>query len=458
MAMWRGARHKKKSGLVTTLGAGENTSRTAFEISKSESSYSRNISSRNYPALSVRPGRVNAFTSITTPNALSNRNNEYPHILDGTTWKRWDGNAWQNVQAGMADAPAKFLEFNTEAARYTICVDGTNKKSWNGTTVANITGGPATTLYTVDDYRLYALLGSVLKCSAEGSITDWTTANDADSIPLTGMIGTETAITSYKDTVICWSEHTMHVLYGNDPYDFYLSDLVEVGCISDRSVINHNGILYWLDFGKYMKFTGGKPQEIGQKVKEYLENINTTYKTKCVSGKHGKYIYLSIPYGPTATENNITLEYDTELDKWFVSNSGYVDFTNIGEFFYGVDSSGQLYKINSGTDDNGTPISWEYITGVWMAGALSQKKTISDYWIVFDLPAASSLILSYSKTINADDFIVLKTFTGSNTEQNLRVQVSTRELVNIDWYRLKFSGVGPCSIYYLEEQLKIKAR
>lgn len=439
------------------MGDGENQSVSPFEIKKSEASYSRNTSSRNYPALSVRPGRADAFAVITTPNALGQRNNEYPHVQDGTVWKRWNGSAWTNVQTGLTSATGKFLEFNTEAKRYTVLVNGTDAYSWDGSTAASISGAPATKLYTVDDYRLYALLGSVLKCTAAGSITDWTTADDADSIAITGMVGVGTAIASFNDAIICWSEQSMHVLYGNDPYDFDLADPMGYGCISDRSIVELNKVLYFLDYGKYMRYAGGSPQEMSQKVRGYLEGINTTYKDKCVAGKHGKYIYLSIPYG-SATTNNLTLEYDTEWDAWYPMDRGYVDFVNIGEYFYGVASDGKLYKINSGTTNAGTAISWSHITGVWNQGTVSQKKTLSDLWAIVDLPTTSTLAVYYSTTVDGDDFALLYTFTGSATEQMTRIQVPTTAIQNVNWYRLKFAGTGPCTIHSLEENFRVNSR
>lgn len=439
-----------------SIGDGENTYLNKLNIKRSESSYSRNTSSRNYPAFSVCPGRVNAFSSITTPNGLGQRNNEYPHVLDGTTWKRWDGSQWQNVQTSMANAKAKFLEFNTEAKRYTVFVDGTNRKAWDGSSVTDLANAPATRLYTVDDYRLYALDGSVLKCSVAGSITDWTTADDADTITITSMKGDGTAIATYNDTVICWSENTMHILYGNDPYDFELSEALEDGCISDRTVIEHNKKLYFLDFGQFKVYTGGIPREISQKVKTYLEGINLTYKHLCCAGKDGRYIYLSIPYG--STSNNLTLEYDTETQNWYVRDEAYVDFVNIGGYLYGVASDGNLYKMNSGTDNNGTAISWSWVSGAWNNNTVSQKKVVGEYWLSLDLPTNSTLSMSYSTTVDGDDFTLLNTFTASSTEQVTRVQVPTSVMQNINWRRIKFEGTGPCTIYEIEENLRIKAR
>ena len=457
MVYWGGKlKYQVKPGKPYTIGGGENTFLSPFNIDQSESSYSRNMTSRQYPGASVRLGSQHAFLPITTPNALGQRNNQYPHVQDGTTWKRWDGSEWQTVQGSLTSAAGKFIEFNTETARYTALFNGTNKYAWDGSSVTTLTDAPATNLVAVDDYRVYALLGTNLKCSAAGSITDWTTANDADTIALTSAKGAGTALTSYNDTIIAWTEQSMHVLFGNDPYDFYIPDPSDDGCISDRSVIEHNKVLYFLDYGMYKAYNGGKPKEISQKVKTYLDGINTTYKAKCAAGKHGKYIYLSIPYGATA--NNLTLEYDTELNLWFPHSKGYVDFVNIGESFYGVDSDGELWEVNSGTDDEGTAISWEYISGVKNQGAVSQKKVISDIWLVLDLPATSTMTISYSTTVDASDFVVLYTFAGSATEQMTRVQVPTTALQNIDWYRLKYAGTGPCTIHFIEENLRIKGR
>jgi hypothetical protein len=453
MAYWqkRPQSQIKPSGLIR-LGDGENTAVPAYEIARSESSESRNTSSRKYPALSTIPGVTSTLSTITTPNAAGVRNNEYAHVQDGTVWKRWDGSAWQEVAAGLANAKGKFVEFNTEAKRYTVLMNGTDKKAYDGTTVTDLTDAPETNLICVDDFRIYALKGSTLSCSAESSVTDWTTVNSADSFSLTGMVGEGTAIATYNDTVIAWSEQTMHVVYGNDPYDFYPTDPMSYGCISDKSVLQHEGKLYFLGHGKYYAYTGGKPAEISQKVRKCLEGINTVYKSLCAAGKHGKYIYLSIPYG-TSTVNNLTLEYDTEWGKWYVRNVGYSDFFNIGEYLYGITPTGTIYRLNTGD----TTESWYHITGVITHDTIMQKKVLSNLWLSINLPIGSTLTVSYS-TAESGDFTVLYTFTASASDQNVRVQVPTTALQNIDKYRLKFEGTGPCEIHYMEECLRIKGR
>lgn len=448
-------------------GDGINTYQTPFEISRSEAVSMLNMSNQNYPAISVRPGRAYAFGSsavpATTCNALGSRGstgNSYAHVVDGSVWKYWaSSDAYVNVCTSGISAPSKILEFNTELARYTLLAGSSFLQYYNGSTVATSTGAPQTNLYAIDDYRLYALIGSVLKCSASGSITDWTTVDDSDSITITSMVGSGTAIKAYNDMVICWGDQTMHILYGNDTADFELSDPIQNGCVSDRSVIIHNGVLYFMDYNKFMQFTGGLPVEISQKARAYLESINYTYKSKIVSIPVGKYILISIPYGASATTNNLTLEYDTELQKWYVWNVGFLDYTQIGEYTYAVDTSGYIWKLNSGTSDGGTAIAWEISFGVWNSLPARPRKVISDVWAIVDLPVSSTMTVYYSTTVDStSDWTSLYSFTASANEQNTRIQIPTSVLQSVAWYRLKISGTGPATIHYLEPYVRLKER
>lgn len=466
MAYWEPLGTELQPEDIIRPGLGINTYQTPFEIQRGESISMLNMSNRKFPAISVRPGRTYEFGSSSVPattcNALGLRgttNFNYAHVVDGSIWKYWaSSDAYINVSTSGISATAKILEFNTEANRFTLVAGSSFLQYYDGSTVSTSTAAPQTSLYAIDDYRLYALSGSVLKCSAAGSITDWATVDDADTIAITSMVGVGTAIKAYNDMIISWGEQTMHILYGDDPNNFQLADPIHNGCVSDRSVIIHNNILYFMDYNKFMQFTGGIPVEVSQKVKTYLENINYTYKDKIASGQVGKYILISIPHGSTATDNNLTLEYDTELGNWYVWNTGFKDFTNIGENTYAVDTSGYIWKLNTGTDDDGTAITWEITFGPWDGLPARPRKTISDIWAIVDLPTSSTMTISYSKTVDNDDFATLGTFTADADEQNTRIKVPTNYLSSINWYRIKLSGTGACTIHYLEPYSRVKRR
>lgn len=462
MALWGKTNLRNKLKPVTTrLGDGVNFFGTPYEIKKSDAWDSRNTSSRNYPALSVRPGTTVMYgtgtSAITTLNAAGVRNGTTVHIVDGTAWKYWGGSSFTSV-ATVTSATGKILEFNTETERLTLLFNGTDKKSWNGSGApTDLTQAPATKLICVDDYRLYALKDSILYCSAIGSVSDWTTVDDADQFPITGMEGVGTAICAYNDMVIAFSDKTMHILYGNDSTDWQLMDPIRCGCVSDRSVVEKNGLLYFMDYNEIKQFTGGIPVNVSQRVRKYLEGIAYTYKEKICSGSWGKYLYWSIPYG-NVTNNNITLEYDTELKLWYPHDKGYLSFYNVGNDLYGITTAGVAEKLNQGTADGSTAISWSHTTGVWNAPPVKVKKTLSNMWMLIDLPTSSTLTVSYSTTEDANDFTTLHTFTASSVEQNVRVQVPTTALQNVSFFRLKFAGSGPCTIHFIEEDLRINSR
>ena len=443
-------------------GDGINTFQTEFEIKKSELVSGLNISNRKYPALSSRPGMTKSFGTQSSPIAnfrgATSRNNSELQIVTGTTWQSWNGSAFANLATGLAATTANFVEFSaSDGTKYTVLVNGTQKKSWDGSSVVDLTQAPASKLYCVDDYRLYALDGTIIKSSALDDITDWTTVNDADENPCSGMLGTGTAIAAYNDMVIAWSEQTMHILFGNDPFDYELSDPIDAGCVSHRSVIKHDGVLYWVGINKIYAFTGGKPIVVSQKIRKYLENINYTYKDLIVSGEWGKYIYFSIPY-TTSTTNNITLEYDTELGTWYVWNVGFSSFASIGQGLYGITPAGVINLTQQGSTDTGENISWEAVFGTWESKPLRQPKVLSELYFVLDLPIKSTLAVYYSETFDNNDWQILREFTENSDEQNVRVQIPTDRLYNLKWYRLKLVGTGPCTLYYIEPHIRVKMR
>lgn len=436
---------------IVTLGDGENVFSTPFAISESESRYSRNLTGDNYPALQTRAGRAETFTSITTPNALGVRDNQYPHVLDGTTWKRWSGTEWVNVQTSLANSQATIIEFARGTDLYNILADGTNVYSWDGTTSTELSEAPVTNLYTAHRGRIYGLKDKVLYFSALNLITDWTTANDAGQISITRAKGDGTAITTFDDHVCVFTDYSFHELYGTGPHNYQLVDVSENGCISNRTLVEvkgNTGGLFWLDYDGFYRYAGGKPQRISDKVKTYIDDINLTYKTKCCAGKSGRKIYLSIPYG-TATENNLLLMYDTELEKWYPQTGDIVDFVNIGELLYGIDSSGQIWNMESGTLNG----DWSFVSGAREKQITRDKKTLTEIWVNFYLPQGSKMRFSTSTSVDKDDFVEQKSFYPSDDKQIKRVLINMDESNS---YRIKFDGENECTIYSIEEIFRVK--
>jgi len=435
-------------------GMGENQYGTPFTIDEAESVTSRNLSSRAFPAMQTRPGRAAAFLPVTTPNALGARNNQYPHVLDGTIWKAWNGTAWANVKTALTSARAKFIDFNTGVTKYTILTNGTDRYSWDGTTAVNLTQFPLTTLVAVHRNRIHSLLGRVWQFCDLNLINDWTTVGGAGTSTISNINSDFTALITYADHLVFFTSTSMQELHGTDITQFQLIDISEDGCSAARTLIELRGTLYWLDENEFKAYNGSYPVVISQKVHEYLDAIPAAYKYKACCGKLGKYLYLSIPHG-AVTENNLLLEYDTELKQWYPQTGSFVDFTTIGDKLYGVDAAGKLWDMDNGTTDDGTAITWYKESGAYVKRSLRLRKNLQNVYVLFDQPIGSTFTLGTSVTVDASDFQVRKTFTANAKEQNNRTVIDASILGYVDYFRLRLAGIGPVTIHAIEQYYKV---
>ena len=435
-------------------GMGENQYGTPFTIDEAESVTSRNLSSRSFPAMQVRPGRAVAFSALTTPNGIGARNDSTSHVLDGTVWKAWNVNAWATIKNRLTSARANFIDFTTGTTKYTIMSNGTDRCAWEGTTAVVLTEAPLTRLLATHRFRLFALIGRELKFTAINLPNDWTTALQAGTITIANAKSDGTAIIEYANHLVLFTANSMHELHGTNYDNFQLVDISEDGCTAERTLIELNGVLYFLDESEFKAYAGSKPVVISQKVQNYLKAIPSAYKYKACCGKLGKYLYLSIPYG-AVTENNLLLEYDTELKQWYPQTGSFVDFVAIGEKLYGVDDTGVIWDMDNGTTDAGTAISWYKESGAYMKQSARNKKFLQNVHVVFDQPSGSTLTLATSETVDSSDFVTRKTFTADSAEQNVNTVLDANILGYTDWYRLKLAGTGPATVHMIEQVYRL---
>jgi len=462
----KGARRVTKK-LINQFGDGINTFNPPLNILDSQSSDLSNVDSSKYPALNVRNGKTSYATALTTPNALGQRLNTNLHVVDGTTWKYWNGSAYVNVATSLTNAGGAFEEFATGTTKYTIFSNGTERKAWNGTTVTDLTNAPTgTIIFTSHKGRIYWARGYDIVFSALNSINDYSTPNDSGTLDITRAKGVITGMFEFNGKLIVFTEYGAHELYGTGPTNFELIDIEgDVGCISDKSIITCNRMLYFVGLDGVYEYNGASMSKISEPslsngvtggVTTFIKGIKTSLKSKVVSGAIGDYLYISIPYGSSASNNNKTLVFDIKLRKWYVRDDYFFDFETIGSTLYGVNTSGSLFDMTTtATSDNGSSIDWYFITKPFTDFVAKESKTISDIWIIYDLPIGSTFTLSYSSTVDGNDFTTLKTFTASADEQNTRIQIPVNVLQNVTFYRFKFSGSGQCTIYFMEQFYRV---
>lgn len=464
MAQWAGVSGKQKASNNTQpvyLNGGLNRSGSVFDIGPNEAYDMNNMGNFKDNVLSVRPGKTNLVDSFNNLFRAGQYGNEIHFTelkADGS--KRWYYHNGTTV-VDLYDINAlgiggTFLEFNTDSKHLLYFGPGGAAVCDSSHNVSAISAAPLTSFVTVDDYRVYALIGNTLKCSDEGSFTNWDPGvyEGADSIPITSMVGTGTAICTHKDTVICWSDQTMHVLYGNDPYDFEFSESKPHGCISQESIVQLDGT-YFMDYGEFKRYVSGdSPQVVSDKIKPWLEGINLNQRHKIVTGKQGKYIYLSIPYQDSGA--NVTFEYNTKTGNWYKLNEGYVDFVTIGESLYGLKGD-RIVKLNTGTTNLGNAIEYSYVTGMFNNGF--NKQALSSIPMIINKPTGTTFSISINTKINAPEFEYLYSVSGKTELQNVKINIPMHLYQDVDWYQLKFEGTGHgVEVYMVDIDKRIKLR
>jgi hypothetical protein len=459
--------------VTNNFGDGINTGLPPFDIKDNELTYIRDLSSQDYPSLSVRPGRTFLSTSmptLTTPNAIGERNNSQLHVIDGNTWKRWDTatTAFVNLTTALSNTDAEFLDFVTSTSRYTIMMNSTQMKYWDGTsTVLNLgdANTPFTKIFVVQKDRLYAANDATIYYSAKNNINDWTTANDAGKIPIARCKGSITGLCEFNDKVIVFTESSMHELFGTGPSNYDLIDVEgEIGCLSNRSIIKANKKLYWYWTNGIYEYNGGSPIKISQPVEDYINGIAYANRTLVVSGSRADIVYFAIPYN--SSTNNILLVYDTRIGKWYVETGNFKDFVTIQNTIYGMDSTGGILNMrNTSTDtDNGVAISYDFITKPYVQGSGNMKQTLWDESLLYNGNAGATLNVSYSTAStdnNSTSFNAIAAssdFTFDGKDHVKRIIPPSNAVQDESFYRLRFSGTGAVTFHRLEQNYRVKRR
>lgn len=257
--------------------------------------------------------------------------------------------------------------------------------------------------------------------------------------------------------------NSLHELYGTSASDYRVIVVtLEIGAINNRCMININGVMYILHRTGIYKYGGGTipSKQFSQAVQWYVDNMIQAAQGTCCLGTDGTKLYVSLPMGAAATVPDTTLEYDPVFGIWSVwKDWSPISFAKMGADWYFGDSSGKVNKV-TGTTDNGTAITWSWVSKPFGSGSLAQKIRWNRLWLVANVPAGSTLNISLSKSDSGDsDWTVVKTVAADSTLESTTVYVPVDVVANANWIRVKFSGTGPCEIKeFSRDEITIPAK
>lgn len=490
MAQWRpmSGQNIKKNIM---FDGGINDVSAALNLKDNQIIDCENVDTRFYPAITVRPPRTfRNFTQSTAVRAYGIAEDRYHLLADSSSLTVIDTAATSAalvVSTSLhTSVHGNFAELFTGTTNFIVFANSTDKMyfqtypSLSTASVISDTNFPAGgRIIASFKGRIYVLKGKVLSFCALNNPTDWTTANDAGSIVVTGMAGDGTGLVEYNDNLILFSARSMHILYGSAPGTYQIVDIeTEIGCYYQSAITKCQGKLYWVNFDGIYEYAGATAVRISGPVKYYVDRFyppdtsNDTIMVSYNSGASGKYVYFSVLYHPFLTYINAILKYDTVLKIWHMDDAmGLRHLKTVKGLLSGIDASNRMYTIRdestsvhdtTGNTTTLTPIQWNFVTKPFIDGAIGELKTLSAMSVIAGISTScTDFTIAYSTRVEGTTYTVLFTTNAGSSNwlsQMRRIQVPIDKLQNVPWYKLKFSGSGPVTINFLEKNLRVKRR
>lgn len=342
----------------------------------------------------------------------------------GTRWARFDGvNSWIDLDTGRAsDAYGQACQF----LGYLIMADGGKLRysdaSWSVANVDN-TYLPANSstchthnfrLVTNDDANpLMVYLSEVGILSFNTTAGHTGTTLDLSAVVPVGdkILGYSTYLSTY---LVIWMRK--HIVVYNVPTtnaNIALQQVIKIGCISYNGVINpDSGDIMFPSESGYKSFVQSFNTTSILDVKDetalmgpyYRSAIATLSDARDISGVYYSglnHSYFTFPFA-SAMEiwalsddlKNIT-EGKGNVAGYFTEITAYSFLQTANRNLYFGDNAGNLWQMDTGTDDNGSAILMEAAKTALTFGASSNYKRLKEFEALFEATKTLTLTLTY---------------------------------------------------------------
>ncbi|GAB7057339.1 hypothetical protein JCM16163A_40880 [Paenibacillus sp. YK5] len=451
------------------FSGGINTGNNPLDLKDNEETDGYGWDFDHYPSLSTRKGRTAYGASgggVTY--LLMNFNNTHlvravgtklQYNSTGTTWSdisgTWAATDWCAANFDV-NGPALILTNGTDAVQY-----------WNGTTLSVLSSSaPKGKYVAADNRRVYIASGDTVSYCAFQNATDWTTVDNAGVVQYyTANGGDITALYSFEGQIWAFKKDAFALIFhtGDSRVTHRLVEQSNnIGCVNFKTVVEVGSYLFWLGQQDVYIGAGGAAREIGEPIRKYLNNINTAQIGKCFAWTDGLKYYLCLVTGSN-TEPDTELVYDPRPDrrKWRVrsiSLGGLRYGAYLNNVPYAGDYTGQTYRLNNGTTDNGTPISWSTTSRPFDDGAMEAEKELYELHIQGYFPPASTMTIEVAPSDRGDTewFLINYDTSADIRAQNKNIIIPLDRVPLCNWYRNRISGTGPVELYQVQRYSRIQ--
>lgn len=263
-------------------------------------------------------------------------------------------------------------------------------RKWDGTTEAVAGGSPPTAADNVELHvnRLFYLEANTNRCV-------FTDAADYETIQATSFIyipSPKTAdstvkMLSFQGNMTFLTRNTKWVLYGTDLTSFTLRESpAKKGAVSATAICKDENFVYFLnDDGLIYRYNGGTDEPINaQRVWPILKNVASTSAI---------YLYirdkkLFVSYRSSGlSNNNHRLVYDLVYNEWLSDEETYTNYgislssqSDTNQNVVGSSIVGALYYAETGTNDVGKPIKFDWRSKYFSFGTPAAKHRVKRYY------------------------------------------------------------------------------
>lgn len=447
---------KKKRVIVTALGSGIHTGLPPEEIPQGMATDMYNLHSRAFPHLAPRPPRNYSALPPLPQGTLRYfgvcLGNELATVI-GTTLYLYEDGEWHSHGTLFTNDTGRV--YAVDFMDHAVFADGRECMKFDGTSIKKVgTSGKPTNALFLASHAWHLFTSSdadnYLCYSAVENMDDWTAPGDAGKELIeTKRLAFGSALYAFGGHILYFKEDAIFELYGTDPINFSLLPISgDTGCISQESIQEIDGVLYFMGRDGVYRYTGGAaPGRISFPIQKYIENM--PQDAKPVGGSDGVRYYLSLPQKKGVY---VLLVYDTHQKIWHVEDEvPFFSFARTKDAFYAVTTDGYCFSFN---DKNvSEEVIWSYTSRPYLC-----ENSLFQNWhrmfIRTSREINSSCTVSLSPWLSGDGFTPVGKITKSGITQ---IELPSR-FYDAPHLRFRLSGMGNITVSAVEFELRGRER
>lgn len=261
-----------------------------------------------------------------------------------------------------------------------------------------------------------------------------------------------TCMKSYSTRLYIFKKRSFHVLTGDNPNNFFLSELSDqYGCLNNNCAVVYEDILLFLDQKGVIMWNGANIQVLSAKIQPIFDRMNFSAAKRVACLAHDKLrnqVVVAIPVDGSA-DNNLYAVYDYLAGAW-TTYTGSQSPTylaqiqgrnNTKNLFFGEKTGSVNWFGASFLTDNGVGITTYWKTRFLHDLGDTTQKMFRRLYLNVDSPSSSTLTFNINFYQDYGSSIVLSaTFPLSQFQNRYDYGVSAKSLA-FEMYNIQTSSV-----------------